>query len=140
MTRVASLTLQHVEFIPEQIASGVLYVSKRFKTATHLCCCGCGSRVVTPLNAAKWSLRESGGTASLHPSIGNWSLPCRSHYWIDRGTIRWAETFGPAQIKAVQARDLDAVLNPSTPARPAQPTAQPGIIKMLVNWIKGLFK
>ncbi|WP_425284057.1 DUF6527 family protein [Hyphomicrobium facile] len=48
---------------------------------------------------------EDGDRVSLYPSIGNWSLPCRSHYWIERGQIRWAGAFNAKQIAAVQARD-----------------------------------
>jgi hypothetical protein len=45
------IVLKHefVEFIPDELKEGTIYVSIRFATATHLCCCGCGSRVVTPL-------------------------------------------------------------------------------------------
>lgn len=45
------------------------------------------------------------GTVSMWPSIGNWALPCRSHYIIDRGTIRWARKFTEAEIHHNQASD-----------------------------------
>ena len=32
-------------------------------------------------------------TVSLHPSIGNWSFPCRSHYWIRGNRVVWAGAF-----------------------------------------------
>ncbi|WP_373282870.1 DUF6527 family protein [Leeia aquatica] len=38
-----------------------------------MCCCGCGEKVITPLNPAKWHLLKEGGTVSLSPSIGNWN-------------------------------------------------------------------
>lgn len=75
MTRTGQLIPEFVEFIPERLAPEVLYISKRYSTASHLCCCGCGLEVVTPLNPAKWRLIENNGTVSLHPSIGNWSFP-----------------------------------------------------------------
>jgi hypothetical protein len=46
-----------------------------------------------------------GETVSLNPSIGNWSLPCKSHYWIRKGQIRWARTFNDSEIAAVRLRD-----------------------------------
>lgn len=73
-----------VEFIPEQLEDGVIYISQRYRTATHRCCCGCGAEVVTPLSPAAWSLEIANEGATLRPSIGNWSLPCRSHYLFAR--------------------------------------------------------
>jgi hypothetical protein len=105
MTRVQSLRPQFVEFIPDKLEEGALYISRRFSTATHLCCCGCGLEVVTPLNPAKWRLEERGGTVSLKPSVGNWSFPCKSHYWINNNQIRWAGQMSKAAIAQVKKRD-----------------------------------
>ena len=103
--RISRLQAEFVEFIPEHLAPGVLYISRRYSTAAHLCCCGCGLEVVTPLNPAKWHLSEQGGKVSLSPSIGNWSLPCQSHYWVEEGLVQWAGAMSPAAIAAVKARD-----------------------------------
>lgn len=95
-----------VEFIPEQLDEGVLYISERYKTASHKCCCGCGEEVVTPLSAVDWSLRVDGEVVSMHPSIGNWKFGCRSHYWIRRNQIIWAGSMNEADIARAQRRDL----------------------------------
>jgi hypothetical protein len=108
--RRQTITHTFVEYIPEQLDPGVLYISRRYATASHLCCCGCGLEVVTPLNPAKWRLVDRDGTVSLFPSIGNWSFPCQSHYWIDGGRVRWAAAMSAAQIARVQARDRADVL------------------------------
>ena len=79
MSRRNRLNHQYVEFIPKVLDEGVLYISKRFNTSSHLCCCGCGFKVVTPLNPAKWRLIDHGQTVSLSPSVGLGALPCRSH-------------------------------------------------------------
>ena len=105
MTRIGQLRPEFVEFIPERLAPEVLYISKRYSTASHLCCCGCGLEVVTPLNPAKWRLIENNGTVSLHPSIGNWSFPCKSHYWIKGNRVEWAAAMSAERIAAVKARD-----------------------------------
>src|SRR5260221_13948740 len=94
-----------VKFIPERLDEGVLSVSPRYSTASHLCCCGCGREVVTPLNLAKWHLSEHEAPIPLSPSIGNWSFPCKSHYWIDGNRVRWAGAMSAARIAAVQVRD-----------------------------------
>lgn len=95
----------YVEYIPEHLEPGLLYISKRFRTASHLCCCGCGLKVVTPLNPAKWRLIDHGDSVSLTPSIGNWNYPCRSHYLIVQGTIQWASQLSLQLIAAVKGRD-----------------------------------
>src|SRR5258707_7366541 len=105
--RRAELKPAFVEFIPEMLNEGALYVSRRYKTASHLCCCGCGLEAVTPLNPAKWSLAEHpDGSVSLSPSVGNWSFPCKSHYFVRQNTIDWSYGFSPQAIAAVQAQDL----------------------------------
>lgn len=110
MNRVSRLQPKFVEFIPEHLKVGVLYISRRYSTASHLCCCGCGLEVVTPLNSAKWRLTERAGTVSLVPSIGNWSFPCKSHYWIMGNHVRWADVMSPKLIAVVKVRDrFDAV-------------------------------
>lgn len=123
---VQQLRAEFVDFIPEKLDSGVIYISRRYSTASHLCCCGCGLETVTPLNAAKWRVVENGDTISLTPSIGNWSFPCRSHYIIDRGRVVWAKSFSPALIAAVKAGDRrDAELlarQQSTPAHALRAT------------------
>lgn len=99
------LTPSFVEFIPDELEEGVIYISRRYSTASHLCCCGCGREVVTPLNPAKWRFSEKDGKVSLTPSVGNWSFPCQSHYWINGNRVSWAPGMAPEVIAAVQARD-----------------------------------
>ena len=61
------IVLKHefVEFIPEHLPEGTIYVSIRFATASHKCCCGCGKEVVTPLSPTDWKLTFDGETISL---------------------------------------------------------------------------
>ena len=94
-----------VEFVPKQLEEGVLYISERFRTASHLCACGCGTKVVTPLSPAEWQLRKEGDLVSLYPSIGNWNDPCQSHYFIRRSRVLWAGRMSANQIASVQAKD-----------------------------------
>lgn len=105
MSRAESLVHEFVEYVPDELAEGVLYVSIPFATAVHRCCCGCGNEVVTPFTPTDWQLSFDGETVSLHPSIGNWSFDCQSHYWIRRNQVRWAERWSPEQIAAGRARD-----------------------------------
>jgi hypothetical protein len=89
---------QFVHYVPEVLEEGILYISLEYKTAVHKCCCGCGSEVVTPLSQTDWALRFDGETISLEPSVGNWSLPCQSHYWIDRNLVRPARKWTREEI------------------------------------------
>ncbi|MBN9379888.1 MAG: hypothetical protein J0H74_03930 [Chitinophagaceae bacterium] len=83
-------TIRHkfVEFIPEQLEEGILYITVEYRTAVHRCVCGCGNKVVTPLSPTDWKMIFDGKTVSLYPSIGNWSFDCKSHYFITRNEIR----------------------------------------------------
>jgi hypothetical protein len=103
--RQAELTPVFVDDMPERLEEGRLYVSERHSLAMHLCCCGCREEVVTPLSPAEWSLTVKNGKASLSPSVGNWGLPCRSHYWVRSNRIDWAGAMSDRQIEQVWARD-----------------------------------
>jgi hypothetical protein len=94
-----------VEFIPEALDEGVLYVSITYTTVLHRCACGCGREVVTPLSPTFWRMTFDGETISLYPSIGNWNFPCRSHYWIDRGRARWARLWTDEEIEEARRED-----------------------------------
>jgi len=102
---VTKLSHKFVEFIPNVLAEGVLYISLIYGTVSHRCCCGCGREVVTPLTPTDWKLIFDGETVSLHPSIGNWNFPCRSHYWIRNNRVELAEDWSESQIDAAVAKD-----------------------------------
>lgn len=97
--RRTHLSFQIVDFIPEEIQDGVLYVSFRFGTAVHKCCCGCGEEVITPMGPTDWSISIEDDAVTLHPSIGNWSYSCRSHYLIRRSKVVWAGDLTDSQIE-----------------------------------------
>ena len=105
--RHSRLRPEFVELIPRELDPGVLYISIRYRTASHLCACGCGNRVVTPIKPPKWHLYFDGASVSLWPSIGLWQLPCRSHYWIEHGKVRWSMPWTPEQIEAGRMRDVE---------------------------------
>jgi hypothetical protein len=106
--RYNHLAHEFVDNIPERLAPGVLYVSVRYATVAHLCCCGCGSEIVTPLAPAQWQVIFDGETVSLHPSIGNWNLQCRSHYVIRNNQIIEAEQWSEEEVAYGEARDKRA--------------------------------
>lgn len=103
--KIAALTHQFVTSAPETPEEGILYVSLPYRTAIHRCCCGCGHEVVTPFSPTDWKLTFDGVSVSLYPSIGNWSLPCRSHYWVERGKIKWAGLWSDEEVAAGRAHD-----------------------------------
>lgn len=108
MKRLDRLHHQFVEFIPSPLQHGTLYVSMEYATASHLCCCGCGERVVTPISPTDWSLIYNGDAISLRPSIGNWGYKCRSHYWIKEGRVVWAGSMSKQDIEAGRRADRAA--------------------------------
>jgi hypothetical protein len=105
MKQTIVLNTEFVTGIPDTLADHTLYVSMEYATVAHKCCCGCGLEVVTPLSPTDWKLTYDGVSVSLHPSIGNWAFPCRSHYWIDKGKVRWAGDMTQEQIDGIRAHD-----------------------------------
>lgn len=99
-----------VEFVPEKLDDGKIYISKTYLTASHNCCCGCGHRVVTPLKPKPkgWRLTEDGELITLYPSIGNWSFACRSHYWIRRNKIVPSYPMTPDEVDAARKEEGEA--------------------------------
>lgn len=96
-----------VEFVPEKIEEGVLYISMEYCTAIHKCFCGCGNEVVTPLSPTDWKLTFDGKTITLYPSIGNWNFECRSHYWIRNSTVEYADRWTEREILSGRENDLE---------------------------------
>jgi hypothetical protein len=140
-----------VEHIPETIQPGVLYISMEYGTAAHSCCCGCGEEVVTPFTPTDWKMTYDGETVSLSPSIGNWTLNCRSHYVIKQGQIIEAGPWTDEQITAERIRDRKAkakhygVSTPDTATAAASKTAPSkprsiGLIRYVWTRILRLFE
>lgn len=99
------LRAEFVEFIPEVLEDGKIYISQTYATAVHKCCCGCGHKVVTPLSPTGWKLTVDGEYVSLYPSIGNWGLPCQSHYWIKRNVVHRSYQMSQREIEAGRRHD-----------------------------------
>lgn len=97
---IESFRLERVRYIPKVLEPGVLYLAAEFDIAAHLCACGCGTKVTTPLGSTEWQVTETKSGPSIWPSIGNWQLPCRSHYVIAGGQIRWAGQWSDDRIQA----------------------------------------
>lgn len=71
-------------------------------------CSGCGEEVVTQFTPIDWKMIFDGETVSLNPSIGNWTLDCRSHYVIKRGRVIEAGPWTEEQVAAERLRDRKA--------------------------------
>jgi hypothetical protein len=129
--RRTAITHEFVDLMPTQLKEGIIYISTPYATAVHLCACGCGVKVVTPISPPEWKLVWDGDTVSLDPSIGNWQFPCRSHYWIRRGRIVWAPAMSDQAIAAGRKREAQereayfARTSGDDSERPTTPPAQP---------------
>ena len=99
--------LRKVQYMPTKLEPGILYVAEEFGAAAHLCACGCGAIVRTPLDPTEWSLTETEDGPSLYPSVGNWQEPCQSHYWIERGKVKWAAKWTSGQIDAGRRKEQE---------------------------------
>src|SRR5258705_12208476 len=104
---IAHRHIEHrfVTYIPEQLEPGILYVSMEYATAVHLCCGGCQREIVTPLSPAQWRVTFDGESVSLYPSVGNWNLPCRSHYILSNGQVIEASSWCDEEVDFGLTRD-----------------------------------
>lgn len=130
------IKVQRVHYMPKKLMQGVLYVSQEYGAAAHLCACGCGTKVRTPLGPTTWSLEETDRGPTLRPSIGNWQLPCKSHYWISQGEIVWAEMWSSDQITAgrnAEEKRRDAYYDTLT-GKPL------GFLQRAFHWFLNLFR
>lgn len=108
MKRRVEVDHRFVDVLPAALEAGVVYISGTHNIAAHLCCCGCGEEIVTPLGKAGWTLRYD-GQVTLSPSIGNGALACRSHYVIDSSRVRWLPNMTSTQHQRAHERDRRAV-------------------------------
>jgi hypothetical protein len=108
MMRYTRLKHQFVTNLPDRLEPEVLYISIEYATAAHLCCCGCGVEVVTPITPTDWKMTFDGETISLWPSVGNWNDRCRSHYIIERSQVVAALPWSDRRIEAEWQRDRAA--------------------------------
>jgi hypothetical protein len=92
------MKLELVEFMPGLLNPGILYVSEKYRTAAHLCACGCGEKVRTQLGPLGWEFRADRRGPTLFPSIGNWQKPCRSHYYIRDGAVLWQADWSDEEV------------------------------------------
>ncbi|MFV0453908.1 MAG: DUF6527 family protein [Pseudomonas sp.] len=102
--KVGSFRHEFMDYLPEELSEGTLYISLPHRTVAHLCACGCRREVVTPLAPTEWGLYFDGVNVSLHPSIGNWNFACRSHYFIRNSQVRWAADMSKAAVDGVRAQ------------------------------------
>lgn len=98
------MTLQHrfVNFIPEQIEAGILYISLEYSTVIHKCICGCGIEAVTPISPTSWQMKFDGKSISIYPSIEN--FPCKTHYWITNSMVVMVQKLEASQVKRSRKR------------------------------------
>lgn len=109
MSRLRTLEPCFVQAIPAQLEEGKLYISMEYGSINHLCACGCGNEVITPLHPARWGVFYDGDAVSIWPSVGSFDLPCRSHYVIERNRVVWHSTWSASAARAGAERDRQAV-------------------------------
>lgn len=87
--RIEEFEIKSGERIPHNLEEGIIYVCLECQVAVHLCACGCKERTVTPLGYGGWTLSYNENGLSLNPSIGNFNISCKSHYFIANNKVRW---------------------------------------------------
>lgn len=131
--RTDRLRSAFVAEIPETLELGVLYLALEYDAMAHLCACGCGAEVATPIGPTDWRIAWNGVGITVRPSIGNGSLACRSHYVIEAGRIRWCAPMSDRDIADERARTAIAKgLAPPPIAPEAQPRHEQQVSEAIV--------
>jgi len=85
-----------VEIMPpfNEMKFGKVYISEKYNTSTHKCLCGCGERVVLPINHGNsnygWDMvKEPNGSVSFTPSVGNYQQACNTHYIMTKNVANF---------------------------------------------------
>ena len=92
--KINKFKIQFVETVPSELKDGILYICISCKVIVHRCACGCGEKTVTPIDKKYgWKMTYDGQTITLRPSIGNFSIPCQSHYYITENKVEWLEEY-----------------------------------------------
>ena len=132
---MTKIKLQNVEYMPSIFEQGILYVSNEYQIAGHLCACGCGEKVWTPLGPVDWSVMMDKNGPSMRPSIGNGQLNCKSHYVIKNGNILWCY----AMTNENTEFDLN-VANIKRENYYKNLYSNQGFFNRIKNWITALFR
>ena len=132
---VLKFELQRVHYMPKTLKPNVLYISEEFGAVAHLCACGCGAKIRTPLGPTEWTLEETESGPTLTPSVGNWQQACQSHYLICRGEVRWCKKWTPDQI----ARGRHNEEERRRKYYDALERRRGGILQKIWHWVKELF-
>jgi hypothetical protein len=144
--QISQLSHRFVQYIPDDVESGVLYISMEYATAVHSCCCGCGEEVVTPFAPTDWLIIFDGEAVSLRPSVGNWNQACRSHYFISRGQVVEAAPWSQREVNAERERARAAKTHEfeKSAGQSANPIEEsesaPTKIVRLIRYIRGWFE
>lgn len=103
--RINRVTPIFVDVIPAELEPAKLYISIEYGAVLHLCCCGCGRKVSTPLSPAQWRITYDGQAVSLHPSVESDGFPCESHYVIRNNRVDWVEHLPKGTARARRLAD-----------------------------------
>jgi hypothetical protein len=98
-------TYQPVERIPKLLSDGVVYHNEEFELAALLCACGCGHRI-TLLVPDSHQVTSDRGLATIRPSIAVCDAPCKSHYFVTAGKIKWLPAFTQAKASNLMRNQI----------------------------------
>jgi hypothetical protein len=123
--------VEKVERLPAALADNVVYVSEEFELAALKCACGCGHRVNLMLGDGH-RVNDVEGLADVSPSIGVWDAACRSHFWIDKGRVVWADRWSDAEIHSAMEQQLNRHLQGAKMSQPWY--------KRVARWTMNIFR
>jgi hypothetical protein len=89
MSKITKISYVFVDSAPDALQPETMYISTKYRAIVHLCLCGCREKVLLNLDPDSWSFTFDGRSITIHDSVGNVGLPCRSHYIVRRNRVEW---------------------------------------------------
>ena len=139
--RVNSVEPIFLAVIPAELESAKLYISIEYGSVLHLCCCGCGRTVSTPLSPVQWRITYDGQCVSLHPSVESDGFPCESHYVIRSNRVDWVEHLPKESAQSRRLADhraVEAYFESRTPAKNASVGVSDTDRRLRRSWLERL--
>src|SRR5665213_3084044 len=102
------IAYEFVDSVPYELEPDTMYISTKYRAIVHRCLCGCGEKVLLNLDPTAWSFTFDGRSISIHDSVGNVGIPCRSHYIIEQNRVIWLPPLTEGNAQAALGRERPA--------------------------------
>lgn len=122
------------ERLPSHVGPFEFHYSRRFEMAALSCACGCGHRVMLNL-LDQHHLTVEDGFPTVTPSILVSDAPCLSHFFIRRGSVKWAQQWSRQTVDQVMQFQVQRHVEKDK-SRKQKPSFVRHCVDLFLSWFK----